>query len=65
MELNRILLTGMGLALLANMPPVCGIYTAFFPVLIYVLFATSKHTAMGKFIFFANNYISLHCEIIL
>ncbi|ETN66328.1 sulfate transporter [Anopheles darlingi] len=38
---------GMGYALLANMPPITGIYTAFFPVFIYFLFGTSRHNSMG------------------
>lgn len=39
---------GMGYALLANLPPVTGIYMAFFPVLLYVIFGTSRHNSMGK-----------------
>ncbi|KAG5682407.1 hypothetical protein PVAND_011760 [Polypedilum vanderplanki] len=40
---------GMGYSLLANLPPIVGIYMAFFPVLIYALFGTSKHNSMGTF----------------
>lgn len=40
---------GMGYALLGNVPPVIGIYMAFFPVLIYVFLGTSHHISLGKF----------------
>lgn len=39
----------MGYAMLANIPPIVGIYTAFFPVLVYFVFGTSKHNSMGTF----------------
>jgi hypothetical protein len=39
---------GMGYALLGNLPPVVGIYMAFYPVLMYVVFGTSRHNSMGK-----------------
>ncbi|EAL41086.3 AGAP010725-PA, partial [Anopheles gambiae str. PEST] len=39
---------GIGYALLANVPPIVGIYMAFFPVLVYFLFGTSRHNSMGK-----------------
>lgn len=39
---------GMGYALLGNLPPVVGIYMAFFPILMYVIFGTSRHNSMGN-----------------
>ncbi|XP_042860864.1 prestin-like [Penaeus japonicus] len=40
---------GMAYALLANLPPINGIYMAFFPVLIYAFLGTSRHCSMGTF----------------
>lgn len=40
---------GMGFALLANIPAICGIYMAFFPVIAYAVLATSQHNSMGSF----------------
>lgn len=39
---------GMAYALLGNLPPVVGIYMAFFPVFVYFLFGTSKHVSIGE-----------------
>jgi hypothetical protein len=40
---------GMGYAMLAGVDPVVGIYTAFFPVLVYVFMGTMPHVSMGTF----------------
>ena len=39
---------GMAYALLGNLPPIIGIYMAFFPVIIYSFMGTSRHVSMGK-----------------
>ena len=39
----------MGYCLIAHVPPVHGLYTAFFPPLVYAIFGTSRHCSVGAF----------------
>jgi solute carrier family 26, other len=39
---------GMGYAILGNVPPITGIYMAFFPVILYFFLGTSRHNSMGE-----------------
>jgi solute carrier family 26 protein len=39
----------MAYALLGAVPPIVGIYMAFFPILAYSMLGTSRHNSMGKF----------------
>ncbi|XP_053685715.1 solute carrier family 26 member 10-like [Sabethes cyaneus] len=40
---------GMGYAMLAYLPPIVGLYMAFFPVIVYIFLGTSRHNSMGTF----------------
>ena len=51
---------GMAYAMLADLPPIVGLYVAFFPVLIYYFLGTSKHISMGKCSTICYSSIILH-----
>uniref|UniRef100_A0A3B3V3T7 Chloride anion exchanger-like n=1 Tax=Poecilia latipinna TaxID=48699 RepID=A0A3B3V3T7_9TELE len=40
---------GLAFSLLASLPPSYGLYTAFFPMLTYFFFGTSRHISVGSF----------------
>ena len=40
--------TGIGFALLAQLPVVHGLYASFVPVIIYSIFGTSRHISVGE-----------------
>jgi solute carrier family 26 protein len=57
----------MAYSLLGGVPPIVGIYMAFFPVLLYVLMGTSRHVSMGWYDylkFIEVNEIACHKKLI-
>src|SRR5947209_543726 len=39
----------MGYSLIAHVPPKYGLYTSFFPALVYTFLGSSRHSAVGPF----------------
>ena len=38
----------MAYAMLASVEPIVGLYTSFFPVLVYIVMGTSPHSSFGE-----------------
>lgn len=64
-------LIGLAYSILAGVPPVVGIYMAFFPVFVYAIMGTSRQVSMGildisilNYFILKNNYLYLRIVFI-
>lgn len=54
-----VVLLGMAYALLAAVPVEYGLYSAFFPILTYFVFGTSRHISVGNYKHILQLYLSV------
>ena len=51
---------GLAYALLASLPAVTGLYTAFVPILVYMAMGTSRHISLGKILHVDSKHVNLN-----
>lgn len=60
--MNAVFL-GLAYALLASLPAVTGLYTAFVPILVYMAMGTSRHISLGKLLEIAKTIPKNSCFV--